>query len=139
MAKELLKLLKIPIDQYNNLLTVLKLQHYAGLMQHLDYQGRKSLSVYILSNALDNETIVPTEKQVEQALNLVSTIISDQTDQPQNELDLEELAEEQNLIARFVHQFKSPEADQQYLILVGARKVSYYYTLLLLLSVCICY
>lgn len=123
VAKELLKLLKIPIDQYNNLLTVLKLQHYTALMQHLDYYGRKNLSIYILNNALDNETIIPSETQVESALSLVSTIVSDQSDQPNGEIDLEEMAEEQSLLARFIHQFKASTADQQYLILSGARKV----------------
>lgn len=127
VAKELLKLLKIPVDQYNNLLTVLKLQHYIALMQHLDYNGRKNLSIYILTNALENEILVPTEKQVEQALSLVISIVSDQTDQPTGEIDLEELAEEQSLLARFIHQFKSPSADQQFLILSAARKVNMYF------------
>lgn len=123
VARELSKLLKIPVDNYNNILTVLKLQHYAALMQHLDYYGRKSLSVYILNNALDNETIIPTQEQVEQALHLVSTLITDQNDQPTSEIDLEELADEQSLLARFIHQFKSDVPDQQYLILTGARKI----------------
>lgn len=123
VAKELLKLLKIPVDHYNNLLTVLKLQHYAALMQHLDYMDRKSLNVYILNNALDNETIIPTQEEAEQALNLIGTLVTDQTDQPLTEIDKEELAEEQCLIARFVHQLKSDSPDQQYLVLVAARKV----------------
>lgn len=123
VAKELQKLLKIPIDNYNNLLTVLKLQHYAELMQHLDYYGRKMLSIYILNNALDSETLITTQEQVEQALNLVKTLVSDQSDQPKGEVDLEELAEEQGLLARFIHQFKSTSADQQYLVLSAARKV----------------
>lgn len=124
VAKELQKLLKIPIDNYNNLLTVLQLQHYAALMQQLDYNGRKLLSIYILNNALDSETIITSQEQVEQALSLVSTLISDQSDQPKEEFDLEELSEEQGLLARFIHQFKSNVADQQYLVLSAARKVS---------------
>lgn len=124
VAKELLKLLKIPLDHYNNLLTVLKLQHYAALMQHLDYSGRKMLSIYILNNALESETVIPVHEQVEQALGLVSTLVTDQSDQPTGDVDLEELAEEQSLLARLVHQFSSLVPDQQYLILVAARKVS---------------
>ncbi|KAK9687129.1 Vacuolar protein sorting-associated protein 35 [Popillia japonica] len=100
VARELSKLLKIPLDHYNNLLTVLKLQHYAGLMQHLDYS-----------------------EEVEQALSLVSTLVADQSDQPSGEIDLEELSEEQSLLARFIHQFRSTVSDQQYLILIAARKI----------------
>lgn len=131
VAKELSKLLKIPVDNYNNILTVLKLHHYAALMQHLDYNGRKALSIYILNNALDNETIIPTQEQTEQALHLVSTLVTDQNDQPTSEIDLEELAEEQSSLARFIHQFKSDIPDQQYLILTGAKKVWYVYFLFL--------
>lgn len=127
VARELSKLLKIPLDHYNNLLTVLKLQHYAGLMQHLDYPGRKLLSIYILTNALDSETIITTQEEVEQALSLVSTLVTDQNDQPSGEIDLEELSEEQSLLARFVHQFSSNVLDQQYLILITARKVRFLY------------
>lgn len=32
VAKELQKLLKIPIDSYNDILVILKLKHYAGKM-----------------------------------------------------------------------------------------------------------
>lgn len=127
VAKELQKLLKIPLDHYNNLLTVLKLQHYSALMEHLDYAGRKYLSVYILNNALENETIIPTQEDAEQALNLITTLITDQPDQPNGEIDKEELAEEQCLVARFIHQLKSNIPDQQYLILTTSRKVSNLY------------
>ncbi|KAB0805572.1 hypothetical protein PPYR_02542 [Photinus pyralis] len=123
VGKELQKLLRIPIDNYNNLLTVLKLQHYATLMEHLDYNGRKLLSIYILNNALESETVISSQEQVEQALNLVSTLVSDQPDQPKIEVDIEELAEEQGLLSRFIHQFKSTSSDQQYLVLLSARKI----------------
>lgn len=92
-------------------------------MQYLDYNGRKLLTIYILNNALDSETSVTTPEQVEQALHVLETIICDQNDQPKVELDLEELGEEQCLLARFIHQFKSNSPDQQYLILSTARKV----------------
>lgn len=125
VAKELQKLLKIPLDNYNNLLTVLKLKHYAGLMQHLDYAGRKFLSIYILNNALDNETIVQSQEETEQALNLLCPLVNEKEDQSTAEVDLEELAEEQCLLARFIHQLKSDSPDDQYLILTAARKVSF--------------
>lgn len=123
VAKELLKLLKIPVDYYNNLLTVLKLKHYIALLQYLDYFGRKNLCVYVLNNVLESEIVVPSEGEVETALNLFGALVSDQNDQPTTEIDLEEMAEEQSLLARFVHQFKAPTADQQYLVLTAARKV----------------
>ncbi|XP_060536542.1 vacuolar protein sorting-associated protein 35 [Cylas formicarius] len=122
VAKELQKLLKIPLDTYNNLIQILKLKHYAGLMQHLDYHGRKSLSIYILSNALENETVVPSPEETEQALTLLGTLVFDKSDNA-GEVDMEELAEEQSLLARFIHQLKSDVLDEQYRILNTARKI----------------
>lgn len=126
VAKELLKLLKIPLDNYNNLLVVLQLKHYAGLMQHLDYFGRKSLSIYILNNALENETIIPTAEEAEQALTLLGTLVADdKNDHPVADVDLEELTEEQCLLARFIHQMKAAGPDDHFLILTAARKVNF--------------
>lgn len=123
VSRELSRLMKIPIDHYNNLLTVLQLQHYAALMEHFDYQGRKSLAMYLINNALDNDTVIPLQEQVEQALGLAAPLVGDQSDQPTSEIDPDELAEEQSLLARFIHQLKSTNADQQYLILSTARKI----------------
>lgn len=64
VSRELSKLMKIPVDVYNDILTVLKLEHYAALFEYFDYNARKALSVYILGNALDNQTHVPTQEQV---------------------------------------------------------------------------
>lgn len=123
VARELQILLKIPLDNYNNISVILKLTHYAGLMQHLDYIGRKSLSIYILNNALENESVISTSEEAEQALTLLSTLVSDKNEQPIGEVDMEELAEEQCLLARFIHQLRSNVADDQYLILTAAKKV----------------
>ena len=64
MSRELTRLMKIPVDNYNNLLTVLQLQNYAPLLDLFDYQGRKNVAAYLVTNALDNETLVPTQEQV---------------------------------------------------------------------------
>ncbi|XP_023014073.1 vacuolar protein sorting 35 [Leptinotarsa decemlineata] len=123
VAKELQKLLKIPLDNYNNLLMILKLQHYAGLMQHLDYYGQKSLSIYILNNALENETIIPSAEEAEQALTLLSTLFFDKNEHTIGDIDMDQLTEEQCLLARFIHQMRSNNPDDHYLILTTARKI----------------
>ena len=56
--------MKIPVDSYNNILTVLELQHFGPLFEYFDYQSRKVMSCYIISNALENETCIPTQEQV---------------------------------------------------------------------------
>nr|CAD7394670.1 unnamed protein product [Timema cristinae] len=100
IARELTRLMKIPVDNYNNLLTVLELQQYGPLMDYFDYHGRKSLAAYLVSNALDSETLVPTPEQVDTVLTMVSTLVQDQSDQPSVEEDPEDFAEEQGLLGR---------------------------------------
>lgn len=122
VSRELTKLMKIPVDNYNNLLTVLQLQHYGPLLEAFDYHGRKNLAAYIVTNALDNETLVPTQEQVDAVLTMLSSLIQDQSDQPSAEEDPEDFAEEQGLLGRFIHLLRSDIPDQQYLILSTARK-----------------
>ena len=56
--------MKLPIDNYNNVLTLLKLEHFGPLFEYFDYQARKTMSIYIINNALDNETVISTPEQV---------------------------------------------------------------------------
>ena len=64
MSRELMKLMKIPVDNYNNLLTLLKLEHYGPMFEYFDYFARKNMSIYIVNNALENETQIPTQEHV---------------------------------------------------------------------------
>ena len=66
VSKELTKMLKIPIDLYKNVLTLLKIKHYSTLYEHLDFIGRKSLCQYLLNNALENDTVISTPAEVSQ-------------------------------------------------------------------------
>ena len=59
-----MRLMKLPVDNYNNVLTLLKLEHFGPLFEYFDYQARKTMSIYIVNNALDNDTIVSTPEQV---------------------------------------------------------------------------
>jgi vacuolar protein sorting-associated protein 35 len=120
VSREMTRLLKIPVDNYNNILTVLQLENFAPLLEYFDYLGRKNLSAYIVSNALDNETTIPTQDQViffiiiiiifldaifcgqvDAVLTMISSMIQDQPDQPAGEEDPEDFAEEQGLLGRY--------------------------------------
>lgn len=122
VAKELLRLLKIPVQNYNNLLTVLKLEHFGELLDFCDYHSRKTMSTFLVNNALENETLIPMQEQVDQVLLLLAPLIQDQSDQPQDDNDPDDFAEEQGLMGRFINLMQAETADQQYLILNTARK-----------------
>lgn len=120
--KELMRLLKLPLDTYRDILTVIRLTNYAPLIKHLDYQGRKAIAVYLISNVLDNGTLISTQEEVDSVLGMLDVLIVDQSDQPTSGQDVEDFMEEQGLLARLIHQLRSESADQQYLILSGARR-----------------
>lgn len=121
VSRELIRLMKIPVDIYNNVLTLLKLEHFGPLFEYFDFQARKTMSIYIVNNALENETIVNTPEQVDAVLALVSPLIQDQSDQ-HGDVDQEDFLEEQGLMGRFIHLLQGDSADQQYMVLNAARK-----------------
>lgn len=51
-------------------------------------------------------------------MNLVSTLIQDQPDQPVEDPDPEDFADEQGLVGRAIHLLRSEDPDQQYLVRV---------------------
>ncbi|ESO93143.1 hypothetical protein LOTGIDRAFT_206542 [Lottia gigantea] len=122
VSKELMKLMKIPIDTYNSILTVLELQHFGAMFEYFDYKGRKLMSCFIINNILENETCIPTQEQVDLILNIVNCLVQDQNDQPEEIDDPEDFAEEQGLMGRFIHLLYSEDPNQQFLILNMARK-----------------
>lgn len=121
VSKELMRLMKIPVDTYNNILTVLQLGHYNPLFDYFDFQSRKIMSVYIINNALENDTRVPTQDQVDAILGIVNVLVQDQSDQPEDE-DPEDFQEEQITMGKFIHLLQADDPNQHYLILNAARK-----------------
>uniref|UniRef100_A0A1I8ITR9 Vacuolar protein sorting-associated protein 35 n=1 Tax=Macrostomum lignano TaxID=282301 RepID=A0A1I8ITR9_9PLAT len=150
--RELMKLLKLPIDLWNDALVLLRLRHYSPLLQRLDSPTKKSVSAYLLQNMLNNGTLVPSSEQVEQLLDLVRCLVADPGADaaaaaadatatnslggdpgdgsangagPGSEADNEDLAEEQSLLGRVVHLFSTgPDLlDEQFGVLKTARRI----------------
>lgn len=64
VSKELTRLLKIPVDSYNNILTLLQLEYFAPLFEYFDYSSRKEMSLYVVNNAVESALKIPTQEQV---------------------------------------------------------------------------
>jgi len=126
VGRELEKLLKIPIDSYNDVLVVLGLEHFIPLLNCFDYSGRREMSSYLVNNVIENATCIPTSERVDTILTIVATLVQDQKDgltaEKLRSEDLEEFTEEQSLMGRLVHQLQAESADEQYQILSSARK-----------------
>ncbi|KAI9578027.1 vacuolar protein sorting-associated protein 35 [Glossina fuscipes] len=124
--QELSRLLRICIDFYNNVLTIIQLNNFCPLLDKFDHTSRKTLALYLVMNILEYETLIPTADEADAVLNLITPLIKDDEELAnRNDVeigDLEEFAEEQGIVARFVHLMKSEEPDMQYKILQIARK-----------------
>lgn len=114
----------MPVSHYNSLIMLLQLPHFGQVLQRLDFNGRKNLALHLVTNALDNETYLSTQEQVEAVLVMLAPLIADQTDQPLSLPDSDDFAEEQNLMARMIHLLTAQDTDldQQYRMLTAARK-----------------
>ncbi|CAH1715227.1 unnamed protein product [Aphis gossypii] len=122
VSRELMALMKLPIDNYNDLLLVMKLKHFPEIIEYFDYTGRKTIAIYLLQNAVQCRTMIPSVEQTEIVLTMVSPLVKDQPDQPVGEEDPEDFAEEQSLLGRFVHHMKADEPDLQFKILMAERE-----------------
>lgn len=70
LGKELNRLLRMPVSHYNSLVTLLQLPHFGQVLQRLDYNGRKSIALHLVNNALDNETYITTQENVRMIIRL---------------------------------------------------------------------
>ncbi|OUC47911.1 vacuolar protein sorting-associated protein 35 [Trichinella nativa] len=121
VGKELIKLLRLPVDFYSNAMRLLLLKNYPLVLSLLDHRGRIKCSCQIVYSMLEQRTFVKTAEQAEMLLNLLQTLIKDEPDQPKNYEITEEFVEEQILISRLIHLFSADSLDVQYDILMSCK------------------
>ena len=63
-GKELMKLLKIPVDIYEDTLRVLKLEYYPKVLQLFDYHGRKQLATHLATIIVEKSVFILTPESV---------------------------------------------------------------------------
>jgi vacuolar protein sorting-associated protein 35 len=117
VSKELIKLLKIPIDLYKNAIILIKIKHYGILYDHLDFVGRKVICQYLINNALENEAVISSTEEIDALLQLVSPLFVDPSDKPADyEQDNEDFVDEQTLVARLLHLMQAEDLDEQFTV-----------------------
>lgn len=120
-GKQLIRLLSIPIEQYQNVLTVLDLDNYAAIPYFLSYEGRKNIATQIVESLLRHNTVIQEAEQANKLLELISSLVKDEDDQP-SKRDEDDFDQEQTLVARMVHLFHNSTSDKQYQLLLAIRK-----------------
>uniref|UniRef100_F1KWT9 Vacuolar protein sorting-associated protein 35 n=1 Tax=Ascaris suum TaxID=6253 RepID=F1KWT9_ASCSU len=122
VGRELLKFLRIPVDQYNDVIRLLQLNDYGSVIDLLDYRGKTQAASYLLQNMIENDTVLPSLEAVEGLFALIESLVIDQEDQPDELETNEDFADEQSLVARMVNLIQAESADQQFILLNTTRK-----------------
>lgn len=63
-GRELYRLVKCPVEFYENTLTILKLENFPRAFELFDFNGRKMLALCITRAIVDKVVIVPTADEV---------------------------------------------------------------------------
>ncbi|KAK0395806.1 hypothetical protein QR680_001438 [Steinernema hermaphroditum] len=122
VGRELLKMLRIPLEHYNDVIRLMELTDYAKVLQSLNYRGRTQAAAFVITNMLENDTLITEVDQVEQLFDLLNTLLVDQEDQPKDLGSDEDFIDEQHLVARLISLFHNDSVDAHFLLLSTVRK-----------------
>eukprot|EP01122_Echinamoeba_exundans_P013537 TRINITY_DN5923_c0_g2_i1.p1 TRINITY_DN5923_c0_g2~~TRINITY_DN5923_c0_g2_i1.p1 ORF type:complete len:827 (-),score=251.60 TRINITY_DN5923_c0_g2_i1:18-2384(-) len=120
-----MKLLQIPLEFYKDVLKVLSLGNYASVIEALDFDNRRRIAISIIKNIIDNGTSIPESESAEKLFSLLKPLLSDAADK--RDLDEEDFADEQNLVASVIHLLRAPQgsegaAEHNFAMLLAAKK-----------------
>eukprot|EP00271_Cylindrocystis_brebissonii_P013678 TRINITY_DN3378_c0_g1_i1.p1 TRINITY_DN3378_c0_g1~~TRINITY_DN3378_c0_g1_i1.p1 ORF type:complete len:854 (+),score=150.46 TRINITY_DN3378_c0_g1_i1:195-2564(+) len=121
--KQITLLLTAPLEQYKDFVVVLGLAHYSRVMHHLEGEANKAMAIVIVQSILKNATQIGEPDKVELLFELLKDLIRDvEGGIPIEEADMEDTAEEQNLVARVVHLLVNEDPETQFEVLSIAKK-----------------
>ena len=62
--RELLRLMKVPIDSFDNPLSILKLQYAMPMFELFDYSGRKALACHLVQAIVTKVVYITSAEEV---------------------------------------------------------------------------
>lgn len=62
--RELLRLMKVPIDSFDNPLSILKLKYATPMFELFDYPGRKALACYLVQAIVSKVVYITSAEEV---------------------------------------------------------------------------
>lgn len=65
VGREVFKLLKVPIEHYNNVIQSLSLSAFGRVIRVLDRRGQRQIASMLIQNLIDNETRIVDEESVD--------------------------------------------------------------------------
>ncbi|XP_010426686.1 PREDICTED: vacuolar protein sorting-associated protein 35C [Camelina sativa] len=121
-AKQIVAFLSAPLEKYNNVVTILKLTNFPRVMEYLDHETNKAMAIIIVQSVLKNNTHISTADEVDAFFELAKGLIKDFDGAIDNEIDEEDFQEEQNFVARLVHNLYNDDPEEMSKIIFTVRK-----------------
>lgn len=120
--KQVVALLSTPLDKYDAV-TVLGLAHYPSVMELLQPRMKREVATRIVQTLLAAGTQVTTLDQVEMLFSFITPLVQD-VEGLQDLLDEEDISEDQQLLARLVHNMQAGggDTDAQHGMVVAAQR-----------------
>lgn len=123
-------LLVAPINAYVSALTVLAIPNYYVLWAQQQPLAQRAIAQAIVQSILRRETVIGTSEEAHGILELCASLIKDKgemvtasaTTSSGHGLGTDELTEQQGMLARLVHLFRSDNLDMQLVLLYTVRK-----------------
>ena len=56
--------MKVPVDSYEDTLTILRLQNFSRVFDLFDFSARKSIALFIAQTIVDKEAYIPSADEV---------------------------------------------------------------------------
>ncbi|KAI5438727.1 vacuolar protein sorting-associated protein 35A [Lathyrus oleraceus] len=121
-TKQIVALLSAPLEKYNDIMTALKLSNYPRVMEFLDIPTNKVMAAVIIQSIMKNGTRISTSDKVEALFELIKGLIKDSDVSPNEELDEDDFAEEQNSVARLIQMLYNEDPEEMFKIIDTVRK-----------------
>ncbi|WFD19900.1 retromer complex subunit Vps35 [Malassezia caprae] len=123
-------LLIAPINAYVSALTVLAIPNYYVLWAQQQPLAQRAIAQVIVHSILRRETIISTPEEAHGILELCASLVKDKgeaavanaTASNGQGMPVDELAEQQGMLARLVHLFRSDDLDMQLVLLYIVHK-----------------
>lgn len=120
---QIFKLLRTPLDQMANPLKALDIKSYMKLaLECLVVTKRRRIALDVAKKVMDTRTVIADTDTAEKLFAFLRIIIAEPILAENDYYDDEELSHEQNLLSALVHRLKSDDIEQQYGMLILAKK-----------------
>ncbi|XP_024020804.1 vacuolar protein sorting-associated protein 35B isoform X1 [Morus notabilis] len=121
-TKQVVALLSVPLEKYNDTVTALTLSNYPRVMDYLDDGTNKVMAMVIIQSIMKNNTFITTADKVEVLFALIKGLIKDLDGTSVDELDEEDFKEEQNSVARLIHMLYNDDPEEMLKMICTVKK-----------------